>query len=71
MNWRVGSGTKTRQLLCGRSTSGHMPRGVCCGKAKMLWLGRRSCCDQDGHARACQRRLNRLMAQMADGAVVG
>jgi hypothetical protein len=66
----AANGTETRQLLRGRSACGHMPCRVRRGKAKVLRFGRRSRRDQDGQASGCQRRLDGLMAKVADGAGV-
>jgi hypothetical protein len=70
-NWRAGNGTEIRQLLCRRSACGNVPGGSSCGAANILKFGRKSCWKQDGYASACQRRLNGLMTQMADGTIVG
>jgi hypothetical protein len=58
------------RLLCGRGARGNVPRGTSKGGAEGLRLGRRSRCNQDGYASVCRRRLNGLMTQVADGAVI-
>ena len=70
MNGRAAEWHESEALLCGRSTCGNVPRGASEGESKGLQFRRRSRWNQDGHASAGGRRLNSLVAQMADGAVI-
>jgi hypothetical protein len=71
MNGRDAEWHESEALLCGRSTCGNVPRGASEGKSKGFQFGPRSHWNQDRHAGACGRRLNGLMTQMTDGAVIG
>jgi hypothetical protein len=66
----AASGTKARRLLCGRGARRNVPRGVFYGEAEILRFGSRSCGQQDEGASAHRRRLDGLMAQMTDRAIV-
>jgi hypothetical protein len=67
---RAASGTKARRLLCGRGARRNVPRGVSYGKAEILRFRSSSCGQQDEGASAHRRRLDGLMAQMTDRAIV-
>jgi hypothetical protein len=70
MNGRAANGTRGA-LLCGRSTCGNVACGASKDESKGLQFRHRSGWNQNGDTSACGCRLNGLMAQMADGAVIG
>ena len=67
---RATTGTKARRRLCGRGARRNVPRGVSYGEAESLRFRSSSCGQQDEGAGAHRRRLDGLMAQMTDRAVV-
>jgi hypothetical protein len=67
---RAASGTKARRLLCGRGARRNVSRGVSYGGAEIERLRSGSCGQQDQGASAHRRRLDGLMAQMTNRAVV-
>ncbi len=67
---RATIGTKARRRLYGRGARRNIPRGVSYGEAESLRFRSSSCGQQDEGAGAHRRRLDGLMAQMTDRAVV-